>query len=530
MKTTVVRPEDTELRAAVNVACGFAVFKVLLHVALTLWVKHEGYGYFRDELYYLICGRHLAWGYVDHGPLVAVQARLAATLFGRSLVGLRMLSALAGGMRVLLTGMLAWALGGRRAAQVLAMIGVTVAACYLGGDSYLSMNSAESMFWMGCLLSVMLVERGYSERWWLVFGASAGLGMLNKPDMTFFLVALLLALLVTPQRRLLKSKWMLAGIGLMLLIVAPYVIWQVQNHWPTWEFLQDGRARHKNVILGPGAFLAAQVITLLPTSALLWVPGLVWLLRRERWRWLGLMFLLFFGIMLALHAKDYYVVPVYPILFAAGGVAWESWRRGAARRWDAGRMFGFPILETVLVLGAALVLPMSNPILPPAEWIRYATALHLRDGASKTEMADSGPLPQFYADRFGWQEEVDQVERIAASLTPEERSHLTIICDNYGEASALNFLGHGLPFAMSGQNNYWLWAGDGRGHLVGDGEVVIDIEDSTVEHLQHYYRSVEVVGHTGTTYSMPFEHKDIFLMKGPKQPFSMDWPEHRNYI
>ena len=115
---------------------------------------------FRDELYYLICGRHLAWGYVDNGPLVAVQARLAETLFGRSLVGLRMLSAIAGGMRVFLTGMLAWALGGRRPAQVLAMIGVTVAACYLGGDSYLSMNSAESMFWMGCLLALMLLERG----------------------------------------------------------------------------------------------------------------------------------------------------------------------------------------------------------------------------------------------------------------------------------------------------------------------------------------------------------------------------------
>jgi hypothetical protein len=242
------------------------------------------------------------------------------------------------------------------------------------------------------------------------------------------------------------------------------------------------------------------------------------------------MYVLFMAIMFVMHAKDYYVVPVYPILFAGGGLAWESWRRSAAATWDPRRFFGFPILETVTILGGLIVLPMSNPILGPQQWIEYATALHLRDQASHTERAASGPLPQFYADRFGWQEEVDQVEKVVASLPPDERSKVTIICDNYGEASALNFLGHGLPFAMSGQNNYWLWAGDGKGNLVGDGEVVIDIEDSTIEHLQHYYKDVQVVGHTGTTYSMPFEHKDIFLMKGPKQPFSMDWPEHRFYI
>jgi hypothetical protein len=525
MKTTVVRPVDAELRDALRLGGRFGALCVALHVALTLWVKHEGYGYFRDEFYYLICGRHLAWGYVDHGPMVALQARLAETLFGKSLVGLRIFSAMAGGMRVFLTGVLAWSLGGRRAAQVLAMLAVLAAPCYLGGDSYLSMNSCESMFWMGSLLALILVERGGSERWWLLFGACAGLGLLNKPSMTFFLVALLLALLVTPQRRLLGSKWMLAGIGLMLLIATPYLLWQVQNHWPTWEFLQNGKVHHKVVVLGPLAFIVAQVLTLLPTNALIWVPGLIWLLRRERWRWIGLTYLLFMGIMFVMHAKDYYVVPVYPVLFAGGGLAWESWRRGAARDWDARRMFGFPVLEAVTILGSILVLPMSNPILPPDGWIAYASALHLRDQASKTEMADSGPLPQFYADRFGWQEEVDQVERVVASLPPKERSKVTILCDNYGEASALNFLGHGLPFAISGQNNYWLWGDGGT-----DGQVLIDIEQTTPEHLRNYYESVQVVGHIGTTYSMPFEHKDIYLLKGPKQPFSEVWPDHRFYI
>ena len=419
MKTTVVRPVDGELRDALRVASGFGSFLVALHCALTLWVKHEGYGYFRDEFYYIACGRHLAWGYVDHGPLVAVQARVATALFGKSLVGLRLFAAIAGGLKVFLAGMLAWALGGRRAAQVLAMIAMMVVPQYLGGDSFLSMNAWEGVFWMTCLLALILMQREGSERWWLVFGVSAGLGLLNKPSMTFFLVAVLMALLVSPQRRLLKTWWMLAGVALMLVIVAPNLWWQVYHHWPTLEFLQNGRAQHKNVALGPVAFLATQWVGMNPVSLLVWGAGLVWLLRRTQWRWLGVMYVVFLAIMMGMHAKDYYVVPVYPVLFAAGGLAWESWRRGAARVRDPRRMFGFPVLESVLVVTGLVLLPMSNPVMTPEHWLAYTAAMHLR--SAQTETMETGPLPQFYADRFGWQEEVDQVETIYAGLSPEDR-------------------------------------------------------------------------------------------------------------
>ncbi len=529
MATTVVRPSDPQRTSAIRIAAVFAAITVLFHIALTLWVTHIGWGYFRDEFYYIACGRHLAWGYVDHGPLVAVQARLAETLFGDSIPGIRMLSALGGGARVFLTGLLTWSLGGRRAAQVLAMIGVLVAACYLGGDSYLSMNSMESLFWMTALLALTLMQRnpahGGFPRLWLIFGAAAGLGLLNKPSMTFFLIALLAALLITPQRRLLFTPWSLAGIALMLAIVAPYVHWQIVNHWPTWEFLQNGRIHHKNVALAPLAFLGAQIQTLLPSSTLLWLPGLVWLARRPQWRWLALTYLLFLALMMALHAKDYYVVPIYPILFAAGGLAWQSWQEKRKPAANLDRIYGFPILETVLIVTAMAVLPMSNPILGPAQWVAYANALHLRNSASKTEKYETGPLPQFYADRFGWQEEVDQVERVAASLPPDQRARLTIVCQNYGEAGAIDLLGRNLPPAISGHNNYWLWGNGGT-----TGEVVILIEDTTVDHLHQFYDNVQVVGHMGTEYSMPFEHKDIFLLIHPRQPFTQLWPDHRVYI
>jgi hypothetical protein len=526
--TTVVRPADPALRDALRLALLFAAIKFVIHVAANLWEAHIGYGYFRDEMYYIACGRHLAWGYVDHGPVVAVQARLSEVLFGRSLAGLRLLSAAAGAARVFLTGLLAWALGGRRPAQGLAMLGVLLAPQYLGTDSYLSMNSFESLFWMLCLLALILILRGGSERLWLLFGAAAGVGVLNKPSMAFFLVALLAALLVTPQRRLLASRWAAVGGALMLAIALPNLMWQVHNHWATYEFLRNGQLGHKTIVLGPVAFTARQILNLGPALALIWVAGLVRVLRRRDERWLGLTFLFFYVIMFALRAKDYYVSPIYPILFAAGGIAWET-RLAGRRLVVANRAVAFPVYAIILIVLGLFALPLSLPLMAPAQWVAYTKATGLDHFNGNSERSASGPLPQFYADRFGWQEEVDDVARVYDALPPEQQRITGIACDNYGEASAINFLGPlkspALPFAVSGQNNYFLWGPQGYSY-----DSMILIEHSTPEHLHQYFTSVEVVGSTGTTYSMPHEHKSIFLVSGRKFNIADVWPDKKDYF
>lgn len=256
----MVRPLDLTLQECLRLAALFAAIKLVLHIAANLWQAHIGWGYFRDEMYYIACGRHLAWGYVDHGPLVALQSRISLAFFGKSLAGIRMFSAIAGAGRVFLTGVLAWSLSGRRPAQALAMIGVLLAPLYLGTDGYLSMNSFESLFWMLCLLALIWIERCGDERLWLVFGLSAGVGLLNKPSMTFFLLALLLALLVTPQRRLLFSRWAVGGVALLVLIALPNLIWQVHHHWPTLEFLRNGQLENKNIKHGPLTFILKQIV------------------------------------------------------------------------------------------------------------------------------------------------------------------------------------------------------------------------------------------------------------------------------
>ena len=517
-----VRPRSLELRRALSLASAFAAALFLFHLLANLYQAHIGWGYFRDEFYYIACGRHLAWGYVDHGPIVALQARLAETLFGRSLAGLRALSALAGSGRVFLTGVLAWALGGRRPGQALAMFSVALAPQYLALDGFLSMNSCESLFWMTALLALILIATGRSPKLWLLFGAAAGLGILNKPSMAFFLVALLAAMLLT-RRDLLATRWLLAALTLMAVILAPYVHWQIANHWPTWEFLHNGRVENKNKALPPLQFLLIQVQNLDPASALIWIPGLVWLLRRKPWRFLGLTYLFFLCGMMALHAKDYYVIPIYPILFAAGGLAWEH--RFATRRLvQENRAFAFPVATATLGLITLATLPMDTPVLRPAAWIRYARATH--QAPAESENTPTGPLPQFYADRFGWQEEVSTIQRAYDALSPTDQQRAVILTDNYGEAGAIDFLGHNLPPARCGQNNYYLW-GPGQ----KPGEILFLVETTTQQHLESFGGQVTRLGTIGTDYAMPYEkRRSIWLLRDPHLIIQSVFPDHRDYI
>jgi 4-amino-4-deoxy-L-arabinose transferase-like glycosyltransferase len=524
-RTTVIRPSDPTLRPALRLALLFAAIKLVFHIASALWQTHIGYGYFRDEFYYLICGRHLAWGYVDQGPLVAVQARVAETLFGRSLVGIRLLSALGGAIRVALTGLICWALGGRRSAQALAMLFVLTAPIYLGIDSILSMNSWESAFWMPCILAVILILRGRSPRlWWTVFGVSAGLGLLNKPSMTFFLIALAVALLLTPQRRVLFTRYTAWAIALLVLIALPNLFWQMHHNWATLEFLHNGRIHGKNTRLGPLPFIANQILVLGTVGAFVWIPGLVRLLRQREQRWLGFTYCIFLVVMIALGAKDYYAAPIYPFLFAAGGVAWQQ-RFASNPRVQADRAIAWPILTIVVILLTAVLVPATNPVLRPATFLRYARAIHLPNTDSENEKR--AVLPQLYADRFGWQEEVNQITAAVQQLSPQDRAQAGIIADNYGEAGALDFLGHNLPPVVSGHNNYWLWGP----HNVG-AKVLLVISGDPPQHFQKLCQRVQIVGNMNNPLAMPFERlKKIYLLHDclESQSPRRNWAKYKFY-
>lgn len=509
-------------KSVVQLALMVAVIKLAIEFIGNLLAQHFGYGIFRDEMYYIVCGRHLAWGYVDQAPMVALQARVAELLFGFYHLALfRSLSGLAGAAKVFLTGILASQLGGRRIAQIMAMIAVLIAPVYLGIDSFLSMNSFEPVFWMGCMVVVLLLVSGSSPKWWVLFGIIAGLGLLNKPSMAFFLVALLIGLLPTPQRRILWSRWTLAAVGLIILISLPYLLWQIHHQWPTLVWLNNVNHSHKNVRLGRLAFIGAQIMMLNPISIFLLLPGLLWLLFAKaacRFRWIGLMYVMLLAMMIHLFAKDYYLAPVYPVLFAAGALAWQA-LFSASRK----TAWLLPAWCTVMVVLGAITLPMGIPVMPPYTWIRYTQALHL--ASPNTETAKTGPLPQFYADRFGWHGLVAEVARIYNSLTPADRARAGIFCNNYGEAGAIDLFGpkYGLPPAISGHQNYYFWGP--RGYS-GDLLIIVGERKSDVE---KYCGSVQQVGEVDNPLAMPFENSPIYLCRGGKGSLSAFWPHVRNW-
>jgi Dolichyl-phosphate-mannose-protein mannosyltransferase len=499
------------------IVAGLAVVKLLVHLA-TAGV----YGLFVDELYFLACGEHLAWGYVDMPPLTALQAWLARSLFGDSMLAIRLLPALAGAGLVLLTGALARQLGGRRFAQGLAALAVLVAPGYLAVDSYLSMNSMEPLLWMGCALVLMRIIESGNVKLWIWFGVLAGLGLENKLTMLMFAFALLAGLLLTAERRRMVNRWFLLGGLVAFLIFLPNLIWMARHHFPHLELLANIRHNQRNVALNPFQFVGQQVLAMHPLAFPIWLCGLWSLLLSRggrRYRALGWAYLLALGALLLTKGRFYYLVPAYPMLFAAGAVTIEGWLDRP--RWGWAR----PAYVALLAVTGMFLAPIAMPVLPPETLVRYTQIIGISQ--PKLEHRQASALPQLFADRFGWPEMAATVAKVYNTLPPEERAKTAIYANDYGEAGAIDFYGPalGLPKAISGHLTYWYW-----GPREYTGESVIVLGEHRPEKLEKFFSSVEAVASVGHPYAMASQHFQVYLCRRPKaRTLQQIWPQLKNW-
>jgi hypothetical protein len=341
-----------------------------------------GYGYFIDELYYLACARRLAWGYVDHPPLSIFLLRGETAVVGTSVWAIRLLPALAGATLALLTGSLARRLGGGAFAQGLAALATLAPPVLLVLFGFYSMNAFEPVLWLLAVLALVGVVESGDQRRWLWFGLVAGLGLLNKHTMVLLGAAALAGLLLTPERRLLASRWLwLAGL-LALVLLLPNLTWQAQNGWPSIEFYRNAEL-YKNIPTPPLAGLASQVLFMNPLALPLWLAGLVFLFVSPAvrpYRFLAWSYLLLLALVLASRvSRADRIAGIYPVLLAAGAVATER----AAARAGWGWLRGAAV--ALIVTGAVALAPLGLPVLPPG-----ARALHggPRRGASDREGCD----------------------------------------------------------------------------------------------------------------------------------------------
>ncbi len=496
---------------------------LVLAIVLAKFVFHlliaNRYGIFRDELYYLACSEHLDAGYVDQPPLIAFVAWVARHVFGESLIGLRFLPALAGAATVWLSGKLARELGGSAFGQALAALAVFATPVFLLMHHWLTMNAFEPLIWLACAWCIVRAIDRNEPRYWLWFGVLVGIGMETKYSTAFFAFAVVAALLLTPHRRFLVNRWIWIGALCSLLIFLPNLIWLWRHNFPFLELMHNIRSGNRDIVRGPIDFIIDQAKMMNPILFPLWAGGLGWLLLSRqggRFRVLGWTYLALLVLFIVLKGKNYYLAPAYPMLFAAGAVAFERLSR-VKMKWSR------PVYVAAVVLVSCVLAPLAVPVLSAESYIRYQKAIGIEP--PKAENQRTGPLPQHFADEFGWEEMAQKVGDVYNALPPEDRAKTAIFANGYGQAGAIDFFGkkYGLPKAISNHQNYWLW---GPRDYTGESVIVLG-SDGAGEHK--HFAAVTAAGRTDHPYSRRDEHFDIFLCRDRDTTLQKLWPKAKKW-
>jgi hypothetical protein len=495
---------------------GFALVGYIALVRVVLYLLAAShYGYFRDELYYLACGEHPAWGYMDQPPLIAWMAWLLQHTIGTSLYAIRLLPMLADLGAIAVTALLTQKLGGQRWAMLFSALAVLVAPIFLGFSHLFTMNAFDPLLWtLLAWLIVDLIQTG-NQRLWLWIGGLVGITLLNKYGVLFLVVGLLAGVIASPLRRSVVRPWFWAGIGLATLIALPNLLWQWHWNFPFVQLVGAVRHNGRDVMLPPFPYLAqqAQMLSFIPALLVVLGVGFVLSPQGRRYSILAWGFLSVLGLMLLLKGKFYYVAPAYPAMFAAGAVSLEQLTERRWMKWFR------PVYALAMLVVGALIAPTALPLLPVKGYIAYTKALGIQQ--QKFENEPQSQLPQIYADMFGWEERVRTVAAHYRSLSPEEQRVTAIGAPNYGEAGAVDLFGakYGLPKSISGSNNYWIW---GPRDYTGQSIILLD-ERSPDKYLSHG-QSLREIAHPMDPYSRPDEDFPDYHCRGLTPTLQALWP------
>jgi hypothetical protein len=502
-------------------ASGTAIVLYIASLRIVLYLlAGANYGYFRDELYYLACGEHPAWGYVDQPPLIAWIAWFLQHTIGTSIRELRLLPALAGAATVIFAGQLARELGGRRWAMFLAALAALLAPVLLAFSHLFTMNAFDPLLWTAIVWLIVRISKTGNEMLWLPAGALMGITILNKYGVVLWLSGLVAGILLTPLRQSLRRRWFWIGGALAAAIALPNFLWQWRHQFPFLQLMRNVRQSGRDVSLPLLPYLKAQAEMLGYIAAILVVFAILFFFskRGRPFRALGWAYLFFLVEMIALHGKMYYLTPVYPMLFAAGAV----WLEGATER--KLRIWAKPALAVGITAVSGIYAPTILPILSVPAFLSYEHKMGIEQ--QKFENQPQGVLPQLYADMFGWPEMAQTVAAYFRTLSPEEQRRTAIFANNYGEAAAIDFFGprYGLPKSIGNHQNYWIW-----GPRQYTGESLIVLGDGDERNMQTKCASYSVIGSAKHPLSRPDEWLPIYHCRGFKRNLQEIWPETKHW-
>jgi hypothetical protein len=483
---------------------GIAAIIALVHI-----LTNNRYGFHRDELQFLSDAHHLDWGFVPYPPFTPLVERISLSIFGVSMVGLRLFSVIAQATVVVVTGLMARELGGGRLAQVTAALAIALAPLPLFEGTEFQYTTFDYLWWVLIAYLVIRLLKSENPRWWLAIGAVMGIGLQTKYTMAFYASGILGGILLTRARRYLLSGWFWAGMALALAIFLPNLIWQFKHDFISLHFLQHIHKRDVGQGRADGFFRDQFWICTNLCSAPLWIAGLIGYLRDRRYRMLAWMYLIPLTLFVAGKGRGYYLGAAYPMLMAMGAVLAEHWVESLSKipRRTIEAVFLTAVLADGLLMGAVVI-----PVATSGPLMKFA-------------LQNNGDL----REEIGWDELVKTVAGIRDSLPPEQRDHVGILVRNYGEQGAIEILGpaYHLPPPISGINSAWL-----RGYPTPQPTTLIVLGTSR-EDADRMYTSCRVAGHNGNSLGVKNEesedHPDIFVCGSPRQPWPEFWEDYQGY-
>ena len=490
---------------AVLVLCGAAI--VLLRT-----VTNGRYGFHRDELATLDDARSLAWGYVAYPPVTPFIARVALSLFGPSLIGLRFFAALAQGVVLVLTGLMARELGGGRQAQIVAAFAAAIGGVAFSAGMLFEYVTFDYLCWVATAYFVVRLLTSEDPRWCLALGAAIGVGMLTKYTMAFLILGIATGFLFTPARRYLRSPWLWCGVALAFMIFLPNLIWQVRHQFVTLDFLQSIHARDVRIGRTDNFVIGQLWVATNPPTVPIWLAGLYYVFATKdgkRYRPIGWMFVVPFVLFVIARGRAYYMAPGYPMLLAAGAVWGE---RSLASLPSPGALVIRWSVWIALTIGALIVAATVLPIAPP--------------GSSWWQAADKANGGNFN-EEIGWRELVQTVASVRDTLPIEERSRLGILAADSGQAGAVNLYGPALrlPKAICGTNSHWY-----RGYGNPPPETLIVVGMPGL--IERAFASCRIAGHVSNRYGVrnsTIPNTEIFVCHGLRLPWPSFWQRLRSY-
>ena len=496
-------------------------YKLLFLLALIKFVlpfilQNSFYEPQRDEFLYLAEAHHMAWGYMEIPPLLSVFAWFT-NFFGTSMFWLKFWPSLFGALTYIIAGKIILSFGGRWLALFLSFLAFIFGA-YLRVHYLFQPNFLEIFFWTMIAFSILRFIQTKKNQYLYISGISVGFGMLSKYSVAFFIISILLALLITRNRKIFLNKHLYVAALIAFLIFLPNLLWQYNYHFPVIVHMQELHQFQLQYI-SPAGFLTDQLLMNLP-CVFIWIAGLYFVIFKEngKYRVFAWAYLFVILILLYFQGKNYYSLGVYPILFAFGAIHLERFATKHSIVWK----YIFIIIP--FALGITLI-PLYLPIYKPEKLAAYYARKHIeKTGFLEWEDLQNHPLPQDFGDMLGWKEMAGKTAKAFSSLSDEEKKQTFIFADNYGQAGAINYYGkqYNLPTAYSDNASFLYWLPEAA-HI---NNVILITDDK--QEMQHDFLKdfSSVILSDSITSPFAREHGSlIIIMKGANEKFNQMFRE-----